>query len=103
MKAAGRADEAGRLEADSHQLHQRSAGRGGDLGQMKYETEIAQDPARSKRSALLQREGVRSYLEIGSKFGGSLWRVANSLPPGSRIVSVDLPNGTKAWGKAASR
>jgi cephalosporin hydroxylase len=29
---------------------------------------------------VLQREGVRSYLEIGSKFGGSLWRVANSMP-----------------------
>jgi predicted O-methyltransferase YrrM len=38
---------------------------------------------------LLVREGVRSYLEIGSKFGGSLWRVANALPKGSRIVSLD--------------
>jgi predicted O-methyltransferase YrrM len=43
---------------------------------------------------LLVSEGVRSYLEIGSKWGGSLWRVANALPAGSRIVSVDLP-----WGK----
>lgn len=31
-----------------------------------------------------------SFLEIGSKFGGSLWRVATALPKGSRIVSVDL-------------
>lgn len=46
---------------------------------------------------LLAGEGVRSYLEVGSKFGGSLWRVANSLPKGSRIVSVDLPGGTRAW------
>lgn len=38
-------------------------------------------------------EGVKSYLEIGSKHGGSLWRVANYLPKGSRIVSVDLPHG----------
>ena len=38
---------------------------------------------------LLAREGVRSYLEIGSKFGGSLWRVAHALPKGSRIVSLD--------------
>lgn len=38
-------------------------------------------------------EGVQSYLEIGSKHGGSLWRVANYLPKGSRIVSVDLPHG----------
>lgn len=42
---------------------------------------------------ILKRENVRSYLEIGSKFGGSLWRVANSLPNGSRIVAVDLPQG----------
>ena len=46
--------------------------------------------------ALLVREGVRSYLEIGSKFGGSLERVAVALPVGSRVVSVDLPGGTKA-------
>jgi hypothetical protein len=46
---------------------------------------------------ILVAEGVRSYLEIGSKFGGSLRRVAERLPAGSRIVSVDLPHGTKAW------
>lgn len=46
---------------------------------------------------ILVAEGVRSYLEIGSKFGGSLRRVAERLPVGSRIVSVDLPKGTKAW------
>jgi predicted O-methyltransferase YrrM len=44
-------------------------------------------------AALLAREGVRSYLEIGSKFGGSLEQAAKALPAGSRIVSVDLPNG----------
>lgn len=47
--------------------------------------------------AILKSENVRSYLEIGSKFGGSLWQVATSLPHGSRIVSVDLP-----WGKRES-
>lgn len=39
---------------------------------------------------LLANEGVLSYLEIGSKFGGSLWRIARALPEGSRIVSIDL-------------
>lgn len=39
---------------------------------------------------ILQAEGVTSFLEIGSKFGGLLWRVGNALPKGSRIVSVDL-------------
>lgn len=43
---------------------------------------------------ILRRHSVSSYLEIGSKFGGSLWRVADVLPKGSRIVSVDLPHGT---------
>lgn len=41
--------------------------------------------------ALLQREGVRSYLEIGSKFGASFDRIVRSMPKGSRAVSVDLP------------
>lgn len=50
---------------------------------------------------LLVGEGVMSYLEIGSKFGGSLWRVANALPAGSRIVAVDLPDS--AGGHSASR
>jgi predicted O-methyltransferase YrrM len=40
--------------------------------------------------AILRREGCRSFLEIGSKFGATLWRVANALPKGSRIVSVDI-------------
>ncbi len=39
---------------------------------------------------ILKDENVRSYLEIGSMYGGSLWRVGNALPQGSRLVSVDL-------------
>lgn len=63
-----------------------------------YLTEAAQDPAEIEAfCAILAKEGVRSYLEIGSKFGGSLWRAANALPKGSLIVSVDLPGGTKRW------
>jgi cephalosporin hydroxylase len=46
---------------------------------------------------LLRREGVRSYLEIGSKFGGSFRAVTLAMPPGSRAVSVDLPSGSKHW------
>lgn len=38
---------------------------------------------------LLRQEGARSYLEIGSKFGGSLWSVLSTLSP-MRAVSVDL-------------
>ncbi|MCP6769556.1 hypothetical protein NL529_32390, partial [Klebsiella pneumoniae] len=41
---------------------------------------------------LLTRERIGSYLEIGSKFGASLDRIARSMPKGSRVVSVDLPS-----------
>jgi predicted O-methyltransferase YrrM len=61
-------------------------------------TQILQDE--SEISALVDlfvKEGVRSYLEIGAKFGGSLNRIARALPKGSRIVAVDMPKGTKAW------
>ena len=47
--------------------------------------------------ALLTVEQVKSYLEIGGKFGGSLWKIGCSLPSGSRIVSVDLPHGKKRY------
>jgi predicted O-methyltransferase YrrM len=46
---------------------------------------------------ILKTEGVTSYLEIGSKFGGSFRRVGDALPKGSRMVAVDLPGGTKDW------
>lgn len=46
---------------------------------------------------LIKEEGVKSYLEIGSKNGGSLWRIGRSLPQGSRIVSVDLPQADKSF------
>lgn len=45
---------------------------------------------------LVKSEGVRSYLEIGSMYGGSLWRVAQSMPKGSRVVSVDYAIDTPA-------
>lgn len=47
-------------------------------------------------AAVLAEENVRSYLEIGSKVGCSLHRVALALPVGSRIVSVDLPHGDRS-------
>lgn len=63
-----------------------------------YLTEAMQDESEIAAFCdLLAGEGVRSYLEIGSKFGGSLWRVGAALAPGARIVSVDLPGGTKRW------
>jgi hypothetical protein len=52
--------------------HRRRPGRGGD------------------RRSLLRpaaREGVTSYLEVGSKFGGSLWRVGQRAAEGARASS----------------
>lgn len=60
----------------------------------KYETFVLQDKRELDTFVnLLKENQVRSYLEIGSKFGGSLWRVTNSLPVGSRVLSIDLPDG----------
>lgn len=53
---------------------------------------LQHEPEMAAFLALVKREKVISYLEIGSKFGGSLWQVANVLPEGSRVVSVDLEN-----------
>lgn len=64
----------------------------------KYERVALQDPGElAAFLGLVKRENVGSYLEIGSKFGGSLWRVANSLPKGSRVVAVDLPHGDTSF------
>lgn len=49
---------------------------------------------------LLQREGVRSYLEIGARHGDTFHVVAQALPAGSRVVAVDLGGG--AWGTRTS-
>lgn len=66
-----------------------------------YEEEIAQNAEELEAFIdILVREGVRSYLEVGSKYGGSLWAIGSRLPVGSRIVSVDMPGGTKAWQKS---
>src|SRR5262245_7983395 len=62
----------------------------------KYQTAPLQNERELREFiSLLQVEQVKSYLEIGGKLGGSLWKIGNSLPEGSRIVSVDLPHGKK--------
>jgi predicted O-methyltransferase YrrM len=61
-----------------------------DMIKPDYETKLLQDRAEYEEFlAILKAEGVRSYLEIGLGWGGSLWRIGNSLPVGSRIVGVD--------------
>lgn len=46
---------------------------------------------------LVRAQNVRSYLEVGAKFGGTFGSVGCVLPAGSRMVAVDLPHGTRAW------
>lgn len=50
---------------------------------------------------LLQREHVRTYLEIGARHGDTFYDVMRSLPAGSRGVAVDLPGGN--WGTQKSQ
>lgn len=57
-----------------------------------YVTRIAQYQAEVEWFKNLIREnGVKSYLEIGARHGGSLWQYGRAMPVGSRIVAVDLP------------
>lgn len=53
-----------------------------------------------KMKEIVRREGVRSYLEIGARFGISLRAIAETMEPG-RIVVVDLPGGP--WGAKGSQ
>jgi hypothetical protein len=41
--------------------------------------------------ALLKAEGVRSYLEVGCRYGDTWHAVGSALPEGSLLVGVDLP------------
>lgn len=42
---------------------------------------------------LLIRENVRSYLEIGVRYGGTFEAVVRSLPNAQRAVALDFPGG----------
>lgn len=46
---------------------------------------------------IVRSHNVKSYLEVGAKFGGTFRRIGNALPQGSRLVAVDLPGGTRDW------
>ena len=60
--------------------------------------EMLQDPQEFEAFLEIVRElDVRSYLEVGAKYGGTFYRVGMALPEGSKCVAVDLPRGTRAW------
>lgn len=46
---------------------------------------------------VLRDNGALSLLEIGAKYGGSIWKLSQYMDPGSRLVVVDMPRGTKEW------
>jgi Methyltransferase domain len=48
----------------------------------------------------IRQANIKSYLEVGCKFGGMLWSVAHAMPNKGRVVAVDLPFG--AWGRSDS-
>ena len=59
-----------------------------------YETRISQVPSEFEAWLdILKRCNVRRYLEIGSRFGGSLWAASRVMPKRSRIVAVDSGKG----------
>lgn len=61
---------------------------------LKYETDAAQNAKEiAWLSDILKREKVSRFLEVGARYGGSLWKIAQVMPSGSRIVAVDLPAG----------
>jgi len=67
------------------------------MGEAKVFQAVQDEQEISAFCDLVAREGVRSYLEIGTKWGGTFHRVMCSLPKGSKGVSIDLPGGTKDW------
>lgn len=63
---------------------------------------LAQRPAELEALlALFVAEGVRSYIEVGARWGDTFARVAETLAPGATLVAVDLPGGP--WGASDSR
>ena len=65
---------------------------------LKCQTNLQQDFTEfSQFLDLIKKHQIRSYLEIGSKHGGSFWRISSSLPRGARVVSVDLPHGDTSF------
>ena len=58
-----------------------------------HENAILQHPQEAAEfMTFIKDKNVRSYLEIGSYYGGSLWHFVRAMPKGSRAVAVDWPN-----------
>ena len=49
---------------------------------------------------LIEQREVKTYLEIGSRHGGSMFMTARFMQPNSKVVCVDLPGAN--WGRRDS-
>jgi cephalosporin hydroxylase len=68
---------------------------------LSYASKVQQHPRELQEFLDFVREQkIESYCEIGCKFGGLLWQVAQAMPPHSKLVAVDMPN--QAWGRSDS-
>jgi predicted O-methyltransferase YrrM len=68
---------------------------------LSYASKVQQNPQELQEFIeFVTAEKIKSYCEIGCKFGGLLWQVAQVLQPNARIVAVDMPN--QAWGRSDS-
>jgi hypothetical protein len=68
---------------------------------LSYANKVQQHPRELDEFVQFVRaERITSYCEIGCKFGGLTWQVAQALTPRARIVAVDMPN--QAWGRSDS-
>ena len=63
-----------------------------------------QHPAELARFVeLVRKEGVRSYLEIGCKFGGTFSAVTRAMPPGRTRLRLICPPAARTGRRAGSR
>lgn len=63
------------------------------LASLDYAKPIQDEDELDQLIHLFQEHRVTSYLEIGSRYGGSFERVMMALPKGSLGVAIDFPGG----------
>ncbi len=71
-------------------------------GNENYRDSIAQSPIEFGSLLRILIEGeIKSFLEIGCRWGGSIWQIAHAMPVGSRVVAIDSGAGGGGRGEAA--
>ena len=70
------------------------------LATVDYAKPLQVEPELAAFVALLRRENVRSYLEVGTRYGGTFETVMSALPPDTKGIALDFPGG--AFGDSES-